>query len=96
MINILLGLEYLTEAAEAAALIQSFKPTSPSDYANLASQIALIFDPALASNADFQTSQKLLATLAAAEAGTTGQISVIPIQSHGNDLAITVTVGPAA
>lgn len=94
--NILLGLEYLSEAAQLAEVVTTAKPAAISDYLNLGLQAISIFDPALSGAADYKTAQSLMSALASAEGGQSGLVATIPFQSHGEKLQITVNVGPAA
>lgn len=95
MFNFLKALQYLNEAAAAGAIVESTQAHNAADYINEGIQLTQIFDPKEASDPNFQVAEKMLSLLTAAENGQSNQLTVIPFQSHGVELKMTISIGPA-
>jgi hypothetical protein len=94
--NYFKALAYLGEAAQLAGIMAALpaKP-SPSDYFGAASASALLFDPALANDPNYQDAQKLFAAYKAAQAGAVGEVAYIPFSAEGVKMGMSINVGPA-
>ena len=95
MFDFLKALKYLGEAAQAGAVVESTQPHNAADYVNEGIVLTQIFDPAEANDPNFQAAQKMMGILQDAENGKVGTVSTIPFQSHGQELKITISIGPA-
>jgi hypothetical protein len=93
--NFLKGLQYLSEAAQAGAVVESTQPHNAADYINEGIALTQIFDPKEANDPNFQAAEKMMAILTAAENGSSATVSTIPFQSHGVELKMTISIGPA-
>jgi hypothetical protein len=83
---------YVAEASQALTLVAAL-PANPTaeDYANLGNEMALLFDPKLAADKNFQAEEKIVAAIQSAENGQTGLLGSIPLQSHDQALVIDIT-----
>jgi hypothetical protein len=90
--EVLAGLGYIAEAGQAVLLLEGMTSKTAASYATLGLQLAAMFDPSVATNAEYQQAQQIMAALTNAEAGQSGVLATIPLSVNNVKETLTISV----